>query len=127
MMRYLAELSGVVRVLAISLLLTAYAIAASPPDTGQPESAGAVPSSVGVGTSGPPDIEVLAAGSANGLLGRKVEGSRGENMGLVVDVLVGEDGTPLAAVIDFGGFLGVGSRKIAVAWSSIHFQTSKPG
>jgi len=26
-----------------------------------------------------------------------------------------------AAVIDFGGFLGVGSRKIAVDWSALHF------
>jgi hypothetical protein len=26
-----------------------------------------------------------------------------------------------AAVIDFGGFLGVGSRKIAVDWSTLHF------
>ena len=26
-----------------------------------------------------------------------------------------------AAIIDFGGFLGVGSRKIAVDWSALHF------
>jgi hypothetical protein len=26
-----------------------------------------------------------------------------------------------AAVIDFGGFLGVGSRKIAVAWDALRF------
>ena len=26
-----------------------------------------------------------------------------------------------AAIIDFGGFLGVGSRKIAVAWQALHF------
>ena len=26
-----------------------------------------------------------------------------------------------AAVIDFGGFLGVGSRKIVVDWSALHF------
>ena len=28
---------------------------------------------------------------------------------------------PQAAVIDFGGFMGVGSRKIAVEWSALHF------
>jgi hypothetical protein len=38
------------------------------------------------------------------------------DMGLVVDVLVDSDGRPRAAVIDLGGFLGVGSRKIAVDW-----------
>ena len=30
-------------------------------------------------------------------------------------------GTTRAAIIDFGGFLGVGSRKIAVAWTALHF------
>ena len=33
-----------------------------------------------------------------------------------------------AAVIDFGGFLGVGSRKIAVDWGALHFPPpGKPG
>ena len=31
-------------------------------------------------------------------------------------------GQPRAAVIDFGGFLGVGSRKIAVDWRLLHFR-----
>jgi hypothetical protein len=44
-----------------------------------------------------------------------------ENMGRVVDVLVDHAGKVRAAVIDFGGFLGVGSRKIAVDWSALHF------
>jgi hypothetical protein len=26
-----------------------------------------------------------------------------------------------AAIIDFGGFLGVGSRKIAIEWKALHF------
>ena len=30
-------------------------------------------------------------------------------------------GTVRAAVIDFGGFLGVGSRKIVVDWNALHF------
>jgi hypothetical protein len=32
-----------------------------------------------------------------------------------------------AAIIDFGGFLGVGSRKIAVDWRSLHFDPRKVG
>ena len=39
----------------------------------------------------------------------------------IVDVLVGDRGEPQAAVIDFGGFMGVGNRKIAVQWSALHF------
>ena len=42
-------------------------------------------------------------------------------MGLVVDVLVDRNGLPLGAVIDFGGFLGVGSRKIAIDWQLLTF------
>jgi hypothetical protein len=33
-----------------------------------------------------------------------------------------------AAIIDFGGFLGVGSRRIAVDWNALHFpEPGKPG
>ena len=35
--------------------------------------------------------------------------------------LVDGQGMARAAIIDFGGFLGVGSRKIAVAWQALHF------
>jgi hypothetical protein len=42
-------------------------------------------------------------------------------MGPVVGVLVDRNGTPLGAVIDFGGFLGVGSRKIAIDWQLLQF------
>ena len=44
-----------------------------------------------------------------------------ENMGRIVDVLVDRSGQVRAAIIDFGGFLGVGSRKIAVDWNALHF------
>jgi len=42
-------------------------------------------------------------------------------MGRVVDVIVDREGNVRAAVIDFGGFLGVGSRKIVVEWSALRF------
>jgi hypothetical protein len=35
--------------------------------------------------------------------------------------MVDRRGTVRAAVIDFGGFLGVGSRKIVVDWNALHF------
>ena len=51
-----------------------------------------------------------------------------ENMGRIADVLVDRSGQVRAAVIDFGGFLGVGSRKIAVDWNALHFPPpGKPG
>ena len=42
-------------------------------------------------------------------------------MGHIVDVIVDRAGVVRAAVIDFGGFLGVGSRKIVVDWNALHF------
>jgi predicted component of type VI protein secretion system len=42
-------------------------------------------------------------------------------MGRIVDVLVNRSGQVRAAIIDFGGFLGVGSRKVAVDWHAIQF------
>jgi hypothetical protein len=55
------------------------------------------------------------------VLGREVRSVADENMGRIVDVIVDGSGQVRAAVIDFGGFLGVGSRKIAVDWSILRF------
>src|SRR5262249_30815433 len=37
---------------------------------------------------------------------------------------VNQAGQVRAAVIDFGGFLGVGSRKIAIDWNALHFASN---
>jgi hypothetical protein len=55
------------------------------------------------------------------VLGAAVYSNTGEDMGHVVQVLVDQSGTARAAVIDFGGFLGVGSRKVVVNWGALHF------
>lgn len=75
----------------------------------------------------PAPAEVLTDDKAGGpamisILGKKVFGRDGEDMGRVVDVLAGRDGRPRAAVIDFGGFLGVGNRKVAVDWQTLQIQ-----
>ncbi len=57
------------------------------------------------------------------ILGKEVRGASGEDMGRVVDVLFDETGRPRAAIIDFGGFLGVGIRKIAIDWRTLRFDT----
>lgn len=68
-----------------------------------------------------PEITVLNKHEVEGILGREVRSATNENMGRIVDVLVDPGGQVRAAIIDFGGFLGVGSRKIAVDWSALHF------
>jgi PRC-barrel domain len=55
------------------------------------------------------------------ILGRDIVSADGENMGRIVDVLFDDSGKPCAGVIDFGGFLGVGTRKIAIEWSALRF------
>jgi hypothetical protein len=52
-----------------------------------------------------------------GLLDRSVRGTENSEVGRVIDVLTGDDGKPAALELDVGGFMGVGNRKIAVAWS----------
>src|SRR5205085_5813298 len=69
----------------------------------------------------PPSVTVIGAYDARGILGRDVKSTADENMGRIVDVIVDRSGTVRAAVIDFGGFLGVGSRKIVVDWRALRF------
>jgi PRC-barrel domain protein len=69
----------------------------------------------------PPSVTILSASDAHGVLGRDVRSAKDEDMGRIVDVIVDRAGSVRAAVIDFGGFLGVGSRKIVVDWNALHF------
>ena len=69
----------------------------------------------------PPSVTILNNHDVEGVLGREVLSAADENMGRIVDVIVDRGGKVHAAIIDFGGFLGVGSRKIAVDWQAVHF------
>jgi hypothetical protein len=69
----------------------------------------------------PASVTIIGAREAHGVLGRDVRSTTNEDMGNIVDVIVDRTGTVRAAVIDFGGFLGVGSRKIVVDWNALHF------
>ncbi len=68
-----------------------------------------------------PAATVVDSREAAGVLGRQVRSATDENMGRIVDMLVDQSGQVRAAIIDFGGFLGVGSRKIAVDWKALRF------
>lgn len=69
-------------------------------------------------------LRPISPDEAVSILGKKVHGPTGEDMGMVVDVLVDGEGKPLAALIDFGGFLGVGTRTIATDWQLLQFRPS---
>jgi hypothetical protein len=94
------------------------------PDTGQPGAP-----APGGAPANPPDaapaVPILESHELQGILGKEVRSATGENMGRIVDAVVDRGGQVRAAIIDFGGFLGVGSRKIAVDWNALHFP--RPG
>jgi hypothetical protein len=69
----------------------------------------------------PPSVTIIGAMEAHGVLGRDVRSPTDQDMGRIIDVIVDRAGVVRAAVIDFGGFLGVGSRKIVVDWNALHF------
>jgi hypothetical protein len=72
------------------------------------------------------DARVGEPGSSLGsILGREVTNPKGEDLGRVVDVLADPQGRVRAAIIDFGGFLGVGTRRIAVDWPLLHFDSNE--
>jgi hypothetical protein len=68
-----------------------------------------------------PGYETLPPGQVFGIVGRNVTGSDGADAGRLWDVLIDRDGEPRAVVIDYGGVLGVGRRKIAIAWKAVSF------
>ena len=70
--------------------------------------------------SGTP-VMVLDDQEVSAILGKGVRSNADEVMGRIVDVIVGRDGRIHAAIIDFGGFLGIGTRKIAVDWNALDF------
>lgn len=91
--------------LGLTACVAALLVAGAAPDTDAP----------------PANQELIYQGEATSILGRSVQGPTGDQVGRIVDVLVDDQGQPRAAVIDFGGFMGVGKRRIAVAWRALHF------
>jgi hypothetical protein len=63
--------------------------------------------------------------SVMSILGKKVQSPNGDDLGRVVDVLADSGGRVRVAIIDFGGFLGVGDRKIAVDWPLLRFNPDR--
>jgi hypothetical protein len=110
-------------------VLAAFGIAWAQGDTAAPKPNGAVaqpqkptpPAAPQKDPAPPPSVTVIGARDAHGVLGREVRSPSNENMGRIVDVVVDRSARVRAAVIDFGGFLGVGSRKIVVDWNALHF------
>jgi hypothetical protein len=96
-------------------------LALTPAEPRNPAAENPVPGQPAGNVASPPAAVALDRQEAQGVLGREVRSATDENMGRIIDVIVDRVGNVRAAVIDFGGFLGVGSRKIAVDWNALHF------
>lgn len=79
------------------------------------------PEKPGPTTAGGVPAEVLDQSAVQAIIGRSVKSPAGEDMGRIVDFLVSPAGQVRAAVLDFGGVLGVGSRRVAVGWTALSF------
>ena len=95
--------------------------ASAPTELSSPPAENPIPGQPAGNTANQPAAVALDRQEAQGVLGREVRSAADENMGRIIDVIVDRVGNVRAAVIDFGGFLGVGSRKIAVDWNALHF------
>jgi len=70
----------------------------------------------------PPVVqEPVDPGITTPILGRQVLDQTGKAGGRIIDILVDQYGQTRAAVIDVGGFMGLGQRRIAVAWRGLRF------
>jgi hypothetical protein len=112
---------------AIAVVTSAIATSRAQNDAGSPPAAPpaqpqtSAPPAAAKEPAPPPSVTIIGAREAHGVLGRDVRSPTDEDMGRIVDVIVDRAGLVRAAVIDFGGFLGVGSRKIVVDWNALHF------
>ena len=69
----------------------------------------------------------MGAISADDLIGTTVYGANDENVGSVGDVILSQDGNVDAIIIDVGGFLGMGSKEVAVGMDNLEFMTDANG
>jgi sporulation protein YlmC with PRC-barrel domain len=124
------RLQRLIRSLAIlSLVFTAAAVigtslpaaAQTPPPETAPQPTAKPATAAAPPAQGATPATVMDDNDVDSILGKEIYSAAGQDMGQIVDVLVDHKGQVRAAIIDFGGFLGVGTRKIAVDWRAIQF------
>jgi len=89
---------------------------------------------VNVGTTAAPETQAPGAGTVavapaagtfpaatdvEKFIGKNVYGANGEKVGELDNVLISPDGRVRAGIVEFGGFLGIGTNKVAVPWNQL--------
>lgn len=63
---------------------------------------------------------------ASKFIGLDVYGRDDEKIGDIKEILIAPDGQAKGAVLGVGGFLGIGEKSVAVAWSALAWSNDKP-
>lgn len=68
--------------------------------------------------------DFLASAPANGvqasnLIGTEIKTTGDENLGEVLDLVIGDEGQVMAIVVSVGGFLGMGEKNVAIGWDNL--------
>lgn len=91
-----------------------------------PPASGTAPSTGAAASATPPADMKFVQEQANNqwladdLIGTSVYGPGDKSIGEIDDLLLTEDGKITAAVVGVGGFLGIGEKKVAIGFESIH-------
>jgi sporulation protein YlmC with PRC-barrel domain len=66
--------------------------------------------------------------TAEEVIGTNVYGPDDQHIGVIGDLVLGEDGGAIdAIIIDFGGFLGIGTKEVAVGFEDLQFFANENG
>lgn len=65
--------------------------------------------------------------SSEEFVGTKVYGANDENIGEIGDVILTQNGTVEAVIVDVGGFLEVGEKQVAISMENLSFMTDQNG
>ena len=77
------------------------------------------PKATAAATESTGDFNAHGAVSGNALIGAKVHNAAKETVGSVEDVYLDAKGAVDSVVVSVGGFLGVGTKDVAVKWSDL--------
>ena len=115
---------AVTSAVALALASPAFAQSADTDPMARPSAeapAGAAPSAAAPAVTADGDVIVAQESGqrlSSDLIGMKVMGAGDESIGSVSDLIIA-DGRVVGAVLDVGGFLGLGAKQVGVPWDAL--------
>jgi len=123
-MKILAPLATTV---AAAALLTAGAVAQTPPKNTTPNQTQTAPQNQPSTTNAAnPTTQQSSQWRGSQLIGLDVYNNNNENIGDINDVILGKDGRIELIVVGVGGWLGMGQHDVALRWDQVSFSDQPP-